>query len=562
MALDQARPIRALAALSPRNSTPASMRAVAPFLEGDPRTLAAAADGVGVVVGLCLGAVAIGLGRPSLVVAAVGVGSGATVLARGGVLAVANARQSRTLGTAPTIVSRAVLRMRIAPAAEEAAAFAAGTEGRLGRRLADHVGRARGTPASGLGAFAEAWRGRFPALYRSLTLVEAAADAPEGERDRALGRAMETILDGTRDRATEAADSLRGPSTAMYAFGVLLPLALVSVLPAAGAAGVEATLPAIVGVYDFVLPAGLLCGSGWLLANRPVAFPPAPIDSEVASSPAVYIAAGVGSGLVGAVAARTLLPRWTVALTAVGVGVGSALVVRYRPVVAVRKRTDELESGLSDALYLVGRRVSDGIAVEQAVADAAGELEGIVGGAFRSAARRQRQLRVGVEAAFVGEHGALEDLPSQRAESTARLLGMAAGTGAPAGRALVETADHLDELRRVERDAKQDLGRVTSTLSNTAAFFGPLVGGATVALADSVGTTEALNGSAPETAGLGIAVGVYVFLMAAVLTGLSTGLQRGLDRATVGYRVGIALCTATVTFLLAVFATSAVSGGL
>ncbi|CCQ36089.1 type IV pilus biogenesis complex membrane subunit [Natronomonas moolapensis 8.8.11] len=562
MALDQARPIRALAALSPRNSTPASMRAVAPFLEGDPRTLAAAADGVGVVVGLCLGAVAIGLGRPSLLVAAVGVGSGATVLARGGVLAVANARQSRTLGTAPTIVSRAVLRMRIAPAAEEAAAFAAGTEGRLGSRLADHVGRARGTPASGLGAFAEAWRGRFPALYRSLTLVEAAADAPEGERDRALGRAMETILDGTRDRATEAADSLRGPSTAMYAFGVLLPLALVSVLPAAGAAGVEATLPAIVGVYDFVLPAGLLCGSGWLLANRPVAFPPAPIDSEVASSPAVYVAAGVGSGLVGAVAARTLLPRWTVALTAVGVGVGSALVVRYRPVVAVRKRTDELESGLSDALYLVGRRVSDGIAVEQAVADAAGELEGIVGGAFRSAARRQRQLRVGVEAAFVGEHGALEDLPSQRAESTARLLGMAAGTGAPAGRALVETADHLDELRRVERDAKQDLGRVTSTLSNTAAFFGPLVGGATVALADSVGTTEALNGSAPETAGLGIAVGVYVFLMAAVLTGLSTGLQRGLDRATVGYRVGIALCTATVTFLLAVFATSAVSGGL
>ena len=538
------------------------MHEVAPFLEGDPRTLAAAADGVGIVVGLCLGAVAIGLGRPSLLVAAAGVGSGAAVLARGGVLAVASARRSRTLGTAPTIVSRAVLRMRIAPAAEEAAAFAAGTEGRLGRRLADHVGRARGTPSSGLGAFAEAWRGRFPALYRSLTLVEAAADAPEGERDRALDRAMETILDGTRDRATEAADSLRGPSTAMYAFGVLLPLALVSVLPAAGAAGVEATLPAIVAIYDLVLPAGLLCGSGWLLANRPVAFPPVPIDNEVASRPIVYIGVGIGSGLVGAVAARTLLPKWTVSLTAVGLGIGTALVVRYRPVLAVRKRADKLESALPDALYLVGRRVSDGIAVEQAVADAAGELEGIAGGAFRSAARRQRQLRVGVEAAFVGEHGALEDLPSQRAESTARLLGMAAGTGAPAGRALVETADHLDELRRVERDAKQDLSRVTSTLSNTAAFFGPLVGGATVALADSVGTTEALDGSAPETAGLGIAVGVYVLLMAAVLTGLSTGLQRGLDRATVGYRVGIALCTATVTFFLAVFATSAVSGGL
>jgi len=489
-------------------------------------------------------------------------GLGATTLARGGVLAVANARRSRTLGTAPTIVSRAVLRMRITPAAEEAAAFAAGTEGRLGDRLAEHVSRARGTALSGFGSFAESWRGRSPALYRSVTLVEAAADAPEGERERTLDRAMETVLDGTRDRATEAANSLRGPSTAMYAFGVLLPLALVSVLPAAGAAGFEATLPAIIAVYDVLLPAGLLCGGGWLLSNRPVAFPPAPIDDEVATRPAIYVAVGLGAAVLAAAAARTLFARWTVPVAALGSGVGVALVVRYRPVVAVRARGDELESGLSDALYLVGRRVADGIAVEQAVADAADELEGVVGDTFRAAARRQRQLRVGVETAFVGTHGALRDIPSRRAESTARLLGMAAGAGAPAGRALVETADHLDELRRVERDARQDLSRVTSTLSNTAAFFGPLVGGATVALADSVGTTDALEGSAPETAGLGLAVGVYVLLMAAVLTGLSTGLKRGLDRATVGYRVGIALCTATVTYLLAVFVTAAVSGGL
>lgn len=562
MSEDRFDPISELAKLSPRSSPPDSVRAVAPFLDRDPVRLAAAADGVGIVVGLCIGLVAAVAGRPSLVIVATAAGLGAATLGRGGVLAVANARRSRTLGTAPTIVSRAVLRMRITPAAEKAAAFAAGTEGRLGDRLADHVARARGTPLSGFGSFAESWRGRSPALYRSVTLVEAAAAAPEGERERTLDRAMETVLDGTRDRATEAADSLRGPSTAMYAFGVLLPLALVSVLPAAGAAGFEATLPAIVVVYDVLLPAGLLCGGGWLLSNRPVAFPPAPIDDGVATRPAIYASAGLGAAVLAAVAARALFARWTIPFAALGAGVGVALVVRYRPVVAVRARGDELESGLSDALYLVGRRVADGIAVEQAVADAADELDGVTGDAFRAAARRQRQLRVGVETAFVGTHGALRDIPSRRAESTARLLGMAAGAGAPAGRALVETADHLDELRRVERDARQDLSRVTSTLSNTAAFFGPLVGGATVALADSVGTTDALDGGAPETAGLGLAVGIYVLLMAAVLTGLSTGLKRGLDGATVGYRVGLALCTATVTYLLAVFVTAAVSGGL
>jgi Flp pilus assembly protein TadB len=451
--------------------------------------------------------------------------------------------------------------MRIRPTAEGAAGFAAETDGRLGDRLADHVARARGTPLSGLGAFADTWRERFPAFHRSLTLVEAAAAAPPEERDRTLDRSMDAILDGTRDRATEAADSLRGPSTAVYAFGVLLPLALVSVLPAAGAAGLEATLSVIVALYDIVLPAGLLCVGGWLLAKRPVAFPPTPAGEDTARPLFAAGAAAVvgGSGWLGA---RTVFAPWTPPLAAIGFGIGTGLLVRYRPVVTIRKRTDELEETLPDALYLVGRRVSDGIAVERAVADAAEELEGIAGETFAAAARRQRQLRVGVETAFIGEHGALAGVPSQRAESAARLLGMAAGAGPPAGRALVETADHLDELQRVEREARRSLGHVTSTLSNTAAFFGPLVGGATVALADSVGTTEALDGGAPETAGLGLAIGVYVLLLAVILTGISTGLQRGLDRATVGYRVGAGLCTATVTYLVAVTVTGTIAGGL
>jgi hypothetical protein len=153
-------------------------------------------------------------------------------------------------------------------------------------------------------------------------------------------------------------------------------------------------------------------------------------------------------------------------------------------------------------------------------------------------------------------------VPSGRARGVARLLGTATREGPPAGRALVETADHLDDLRRVEREARRDLAQVTSTLGNTAAFFGPLVGGATVALADAVGTAGALEGGAPETAGLGLAVGAYVLLLAVLLTALSTGLARGLDRATVGYRTGAALLAAAATYLVAFRATAMVAGGL
>jgi len=549
-----------LAAVSPRASAPASLRAVEPFLDRRPAHLAVVADAAGAVVGCCLCIAALVAAAPALLLVAAGVGYGTTVLVRGGFLAVASARRSRALGAAPALVGRAVLRTRIEPTAEAAASFAADAEGRLGDRLDEHVRRARGTPRSGLGAFAAAWRSRFPALHRALSLVAAAAEAPADERDRTLDRAMDAVVAGTRERAAEAADALQGPATALYAFGVLLPLALVAVLPAAGAAGVEATLPVVVALYDLLLPAALACAGGWLLARRPVAFPPAGVDRD--ADRRRPLAAGAVAGTGGWLLVGGLLPRWTAPLAAIGFGAGVALVVHYRPVVAVRRRADDLEDSLPDALYLVGRRVADGVAVERAVADAADELDGVAGEAFAAAARRQRQLRVDVETAFVGEHGALDSVPSQRAASAARLLGVAASAGPPAGRALVETADHLDALRRVEAEARRDLARVTSTLGNTAAFFGPLVGGATVALADGVGTSAALDGGAPPAADLGLAVGAYVLLLAVVLTALSVGLARGLDRATVGYRVGAALCAATATYLAAFRVAAAAAGGL
>ena len=548
-----------LAALSPRDSPPSSLRDAEPFLDRGAGEVAAACDGVGVIVGGCLAAVGIATGRLGLLLVAIGTGYAGVVLARSGTLAVVNLRRSRALGTAPTIVSRAVLRMRITPAAERAAAFAAETDGRLGDRLTGRVRRADGTPRSGLSAFATAWRDRFPGFYRSLTLVEAAAEAPPEERERTLDRAMNAVLEGTRERAASAAEALRGPATAVYAFGVLLPLALIGVLPAAGAAGVDATLPAVVIVYDMVLPVALVGAGGWLLSRRPVAFPTDTPTDRTADRRLAVVAGGCAA-VAGAMVAGTVLPWWTRPIAVVGLGVGTGLFVLYRPTIAARDRTDAFDESLPDALYLVGRRVSDGVSVERAVADAAEELDGVAGEVFTDAARRQRRLRVDIETAFRGDHGALEALTSRRAESAARLFGVAANAGAPAGRALIETADHLDELRRVETEARRDLGQVTTTLSNTAAFFGPLVGGATVALADSVGTAEALDGSVPETAGIGLAVGWYVLLLSGVLTALSVGLERGLDRPTIGYRTGAALCAATVVYLLSFYAAAAVAG--
>jgi hypothetical protein len=211
-----------------------------------------------------------------------------------------------------------------------------------------------------------------------------------------------------------------------------------------------------------------------------------------------------------------------------------------------------VEAELHDALYLVGRRVADGVAVEVAIEDAADRIDGPTGRLLADAACRQRRLGLTVNDAFRGENGPLSTLPSERIEETVDLFGLAATEGAPAGDALVATAEHVEALGRVEREARRELARVTDTLSNTAAVFGPLVGGTTVALSARVARTEAgvgFGAGALPTADLGLVVGVYVVWLAAALTVLSTGLTRGLDRSLLGYRVGGALCLATVSYV-------------
>jgi len=113
----------------------------------------------------------------------------------------------------------------------------------------------------------------------------------------------------------------------------------------------------------------------------------------------------------------------------------------------------------------------------------------------------------------------------------------------------------------VETEARRELGRVTDTLTNTATAFGPLVAGVTVALAARVAAEGSVQlGSGLPVASLGLAVGGYVLVSAVVLVGLSTALIRGLDPVLLSHRIGLALPTATATYLASVVGAGLVVG--
>lgn len=485
-------------------------------------------------------------------------------------------RRTRALGAAPGLVGRLVLRMRLDPSTERAVQFAARTgDGPLADGLARHERGSADGPTSGLRAFAREWQPWFPAIDRAAALVRTAASAPAERRDRCLDRALDATISGTTDRLAAFVGEVQGPVSALYAFGVLLPLALIALLPAAAASGVPIGSGVVAGLYLGVLPAGLVAASAWLLSRRPVAFAPPSIDGDHPDVPkrTVHAAvAGVSIGAVAAAVAARFVAGWTAPVSGIGVGFGAALLVSVRHRRAVLSNVRAVERGLPDAMTVIGGDVAEGVAVETAIANAGKRLDDAAGEVFEHAGRRSDTLRVGVREAFLGRGGPAKPVPSPRVRGAIALLAVAAREGRPAGDVLLELADQLEELRELEHDARRQLATVTGTLTNTAAVFAPLVGGATVALATGIDTVDAGGMGAGATAGadalggtgaeadgsgalsvpvLGRIVGTYVLILATLLTALATGLERGFDRTLVAYRVGIALPTATATYLVA-----------
>lgn len=477
--------------------------------------------------------------------------------ARNGPPFLARVKRTRALGAAPTLVTYACVRMRLQPVPERAAAFAGDSvDGPLGDSLDSHVERSAGGPGTGFGTFADEWDEWFPSIQRGCSLLESAGVAPADRRSSLLDRARAAVLDGTRKRMATFGASVSGPATGIYAFGVFLPLALASLLPALRAAGVPTPVYLIVVVYDVLLPLVLLVAAAWLLSRRPMAFPPPDVDRthpNVPDSPRVAVASGLVVGVATWIVAEQILLPWTPPIAAIGAGVGTALVVAYRPMVRVRREVEAVEAGLGDGMAMIGRRVASGMAVERAAATVAAESSGPFTAVLADAADRQRRLGLDLERALAGPDGALADFPSDRLRGSATMLAMAAREGTPAGDVIVALSEHLERLDDVERETRRSVESVTNTLSNTAAIFGPLVGGVTVALAGAMGGPGPFAG-AGDVSGLGLAVGVYVLLLAVILTVLTTGLTRGLDRSLAGYRSGIALLGATATYLAAVVA--------
>ncbi len=503
-----------------------------------------------------------------------------------------------SLGDVPEVVSYIVMAMKLNPNIELALKFAATNSKRqlardVKKLMWDLQIRAYDSMDLALGAFADGWGAYSEHFKRAVFLIKSAtAEKEEAMRTIALNRALDVVLQGTRGLMQSFSAELHSPTLILYSIFVMVPLAMVAMLPAAAIVGLRVNALELALLYDALFPMATLVYAHSILMKRPAAFAPPDIPET-----------------------RQILPRWAWALLALAAGAGvsslyfflpglpvagsiffawgltSAISIYclgvYAPYKRMRDEVKKMEEEFADSLFILGRRISEGRSPEDGFAYAAALTSGTaVGRAYARAAYNIRCLRTTLgDAVLSPEFGAFSDVYSDRIRATIGMLVESSGkSGEIAGNSVVRLADHLKELQSIEGEIKKMLYTMTSMLRTTCTVFAPFIGGITLALSQSISAvvehTLANLSDMPESARqyfpmvpefggplvsndqFVLIIGLYVIMLVVILLRFVGGIEHGDDRYEFMYSVGTVLPVAMAVFTLTTAFAGVTFGGM
>ena len=75
-------------------------------------------------------------------------------------------------------------------------------------------------------------------------------------------------------------NKLHQPTMVIYSIGIMIPLALVAMLPAAGLVGMQITIFQVFFMYDIILPLFIFFYTRKILLSRPATFNPPKIPND------------------------------------------------------------------------------------------------------------------------------------------------------------------------------------------------------------------------------------------------------------------------------------------
>jgi Flp pilus assembly protein TadB len=481
----------------------------------------------------------------------------------------AESERIRGLGEVSQLINYMTMAMKTTPNMERAAQFAAenldGSLGRRLRRLLWEVGlRVHNSVDEAMTKFANYWGRWREDFRRSIYLIRSSMlERFEGLRVEVLDKALDVCLQGTREQMERFAASLHLPTLVIYSIGVLLPLVLVAVLPVLATVGVSVSVWQISAIYCVILPLTVWMLSRRVLAKRPAAFPPPRVPNDAAARQTMLIAAVLGSIVASPAIACALgknISQDLAALSALwGAGVSITFYLHRTTTKAykLRQKILQIEHEFCDSLFQLGNRISEGRPAEDAFMRVAETMRGSgVSEVFERASANIMLGNLGLRSALFDERsGALKNVHSQTVRSAMKMLvDVIQRSTRAAGEAILRTASHLKELKRVEADVRKSLGEVVSSMRSVALFFAPLIASVTSrmqgVLAGKSAEVSFLGGTPVSPSIFLLVLGIYTVLLTIILISYATEIEVGDDglakRAALAQSLPVALVVFTI----------------
>jgi hypothetical protein len=528
--------------------------------------------------------------------------------------------QIHSLGDIPEILSYLVMYLKLVPNLENSLKFAASESSTalasdLRKLIWDMEIRLYHGVNDAIIHFAIRW-GRWSDYFkRSLHLIRSSIqERDEASRIITLDRALDVSLEGTKETMNQFANRLHQPTVILYSVGIMIPLSLVAMLPAAGLVGMRVTIVQVFLIYDLLLPLFVFLYTRKILLSRPAAFHPStiPLDHpdihhiNKRKRFLVACASGIGIAIPGFI--FLLIPRiismdasndWTYFIVS-SQGLNSFFPVTlffiwgatatvslyclsvYRPYKIIRDEIKQMEKEFSDALYILGKRISEEKSPEDSFAYAAQTMQGTrIAEVFSQTSFNLTARHTSFyDALYSTEYGSLHYVYSDRIKAILRLFVEGTKKSQRAVSAsLIRIADHLKQLQEVEKKITDMLYELTSTLRSTVSVFAPLIAGVTLSITTLISTIlvsiqtkqspENITGISTTFSGAAgsfmtenirpeyfvLVIGVYLIELVILLTRFTNGLNEGDDTATFMYSLG-----KTMPMSIAVFSITVILG--
>jgi hypothetical protein len=192
------------------------------------------------------------------------------------------AEQRSFLLDSPAVVGAMTMSMNRSPSLERALELGSRSgDGALQSSLSSVVWKALTGEVQDLRRGISAWTAdldlRNEGLRRSLHLIMAAEEEPGKEgRDRLLDRANALVLEGMREASERYVGSLSFPVMLVFAFGVLAPVMLFSLIPLLGLGsgtpldGNGLNIPSLAAVLLVIVPSATLCYVRTMIDRNPL----------------------------------------------------------------------------------------------------------------------------------------------------------------------------------------------------------------------------------------------------------------------------------------------------